>query len=426
MTEQALDLRGFLRTIWQYRSAVIAAAVLGALAGVGYSELNPPLPTSNALVLLPSSATRFIGTQVVIATSDPVLTGAVGQVRPPVTLQVLRSHVKATRITSSIVSISARGETAAQANSAANAVAESYIDYIGRKGSAVGKLQAEVLSKATQATQGSLVAQMLLTGGVGVLGAAIIGAIIAVAVGRSRRRLRGRDELAAAAHAPVLASIAVHPPSRVAGWRKLFEDYEPSAVDASALLRILQRFGLEVELRGESGAGGGHTVMVISLSSDDRALAAGPQLAAFAASRGVPTALVIGPQQDERATANLRAACETRPDSLPRRPHQLELLVTRDDDSYWTPFAHLVVVVCVVKGSAPRIADMMPTATLLAVSAGAATSEQLARIATRSFASGHRLDGVIVTDPDPGDDTSGQAPKLAESARRIQPTRVTG
>ena len=60
----------------RHKAVVIAAAVLGPLAGVGFTEVNPPLPTSDALVLLPSSATRFIGTQVVIATSDPVLAGA--------------------------------------------------------------------------------------------------------------------------------------------------------------------------------------------------------------------------------------------------------------------------------------------------------------------------------------------------------------
>ena len=46
--------------------------------------------------------------------------------------------------------------------------------------------------------------------------------------------------------------------------------------------------------------------MVLSLSSDPRAIALGPQLAVFAASQGIPTALVIGPQQDATVTATLR------------------------------------------------------------------------------------------------------------------------
>ena len=50
----------------------------------------------------------------------------------------------------------------------------------------------------------------------------------------------------------------------------------------------------------------GSSVAVLSLSSDPGAFALGPQLAVFAASLGIPTALVIGPQQDARP----RPRCE--------------------------------------------------------------------------------------------------------------------
>jgi capsular polysaccharide biosynthesis protein len=425
MTEQALDLRAFMRTVRQQKAVVIAAIALGVLAGVGYTVANPPLPASQALVEI-SSAARLIQTEVVIATSQPVLTRAVRHVHPPVTFDALRLHVKASSLTTGIVSITAKGQSGAQAKSAANAVAKSFIDYIGRKDSKVGKLAAEVLSEATQVTQGSFAVQMLLTGAIGLFAGAFIGAIIAVPVARSRRRLRTRDELAAAARAPVLASIAVRPPADAAGWIRLLEDYEASAADAGALLRILQCCGLEMVAPGQLGSDGEHTLMVVSLNSDGRALALGPQLAAFAASRGVPTALVIGPQQDERATETLRAACGTRPNSLPRRSRDVELVVTPDGDDYWIQDAVLVVVVCVVKSSAPQVADLPATSTLFAVSVGAATGEQLARIATRSAASGHRIDGVIVTDFDPADETTGYAPRPGGSASKIQPTRVTG
>ena len=51
------------------------------------------------------------------------------------------------------------------------------------------------------------------------------------------------------------------------------------------------------------------SIAVLSLSSDPKALALGPQLACFASSLGIPTALVIGPQQDANVTAPLRTAC---------------------------------------------------------------------------------------------------------------------
>lgn len=426
MTEQALDLRTFLRLVRQYKAVVIAAVLVGVLAGVGYTLVKPPLPSTNALVVLPWSAARFITSEVVLATSDPVLTEAESHVQPPMTLDALRAHVKSNRMTPEIVSISATGQTGAQAKSAANAVAESFINYIGRENSPFGRVQAREIP-ATQVTEGSLSLKIVLTGAIGLLAGMIIGAIIAVAVGRSRRRLHERDELAATVRAPVLASLAVRQPTDATGWMRLFEDYAPSAAESAALEQILQHCGPEGIVSGQSDPDSEHTLMVISLGSDDRALALGPQLAAFAASRGVPTTLVIGPQQDEKATAHLRTACETRPDSLPRRSRDLELVVMRGGDDDCTPAGHLVVVVCVVKGKAPRIADLMPTtATLLAVSAGAATAEQLSRIATRGAASGNRINGVIVTEPDPGDQTTGRTVRPASLAGRIQPTRVTG
>ena len=426
MSEQVLDLRRFLQIARRHKAIVVAATVLGLLAGLGFTLLNPPLPTSNALVLLPPSASRYIRTQVVIAASDPVLAGAVRHMTPPVSLQTLRNNVKATSLTSNIVSITATGNTAAQSESIANAVAESYIDYVGRKNSAVGKIQAEVLSVATHATLGSLRIRLIITGVIGMLLGALIGAIIAVAVGRNRRLLRERDEIAAASGAPVLASIPVRHPSGPGGWTRLLEEYEPGVVHATSLGRVLNRVGLARVLSGEFGDDVRYSLRVMSLASDAGALALGPQLAAFAASLGITTALVIGPQQEAKASASLRAACETMPDARSGRLSHLQVSVLRDGDGDRPRAALLTIVVCVVNGRAPRVADMMPTtATLLAVSAGAATGEQLAQVVARCAADGRRIAGVVVADPDSTDQTTGRRPPGPGSASRVQPTRVT-
>jgi capsular polysaccharide biosynthesis protein len=426
MSEQVLDLRRFVQIARRHKAIVVAASVLGLLIGLGFTLLNPPLPTANALVLLPPSASRYIRTQVVIAASDPVLAGAVRQVTPPASLQTLRNNVKSSRLTSNIVSITASGNTAAQAESIANAVAESYIDYVGRKNSAVGKVQAEVLSVATHATLGSLRIRLLITGVIGMLLGALIGAIIAVAVGRNRRLLRERGEIAAASGAPVLASISVRHPSGAGGWARLFEEYEPGAVHATSLGRVLHQVGLHRLLSGEVGDDFRYSLQVMSLASDAGALAFGPQLATFAASLGIPTALVIGPQQEAKATAGLRAACETTPDARSRRLSHLHMSVLRDGDGYLPHAALLTIFVWVVNGRAPQVADMMPTtATLLAVSAGAATGAQLAEVAARCAADGRRIAGVVVADPDSTDQTTGQRPQQHGSSSPVQPTRVT-
>ena len=90
------------------------------------------------------------------------------------------------------------------------------------------------------------------------------------------------------------------------------------------------------------------------------------------------------------------------------------------------PGAALTVVVAVVDGKAPRVAETMrATATVLGVSAGVATAEQLARVAASAAADGRDIAGILVADPDPGDPTTGRLPQLARPGQRRMPTRMT-
>jgi hypothetical protein len=91
------------------------------------------------------------------------------------------------------------------------------------------------------------------------------------------------------------------------------------------------------------------------------------------------------------------------------------------------PGAALTVVVAVVDADAPRVdATMRATATILGVSAGAATAEQLARVAASTADDGREIAGILVADPDPADHTTGRLPQLTRPAHRKAPTRVTG
>ncbi len=69
---------------------------------------------------------------------------------------------------------------------------------------------------------------------------------------------------------------------------------------------------------------------------------------------------------------------------------------------------------------------MRTTATVLGVSAGAVTAEQLARVAASAAADGRDIAGILVADPDPADHTTGRLPQLARPAHRRTPTRLTG
>jgi hypothetical protein len=155
-----------------------------------------------------------------------------------------------------------------------------------------------------------------------------------------------------------------------------------------------------------------------------KTVALGPQLAAFAASLGIPTALVIGPQQDTATTATLRTACAA--DTGSQRSTPLRVVVS-DDGRFDGPPAALVVSVVVIDGRAPKMPDAMATTmTVLGVSAGGATAEQLASAATAAVADGHDLVGILVADPDPDDKTAGRIPRLGRSGRHAQPNRLNG
>jgi capsular polysaccharide biosynthesis protein len=424
-------MRRSLRIVRRHKRIVIIAAVLGFVGGVAFTVLRPPLLQSEAQVMLPTGAGKYIGTQAVIAGSDPVLQAAGQQLSPPMSVQALRARVQTKGLTSNIIAIKAEGATAAQARNTANSVAGSYISYVNHVITPGGTMQATVILSATPATGTSLPSRLLLVGGLGALLGAVIGAIIALAIGRSDRRLRERDEIADTIGVPVLASIPVAHPADAAGWTSLLEEYKPGAVPAWSLRKALQHLGL-TDLKG----GNGGSLAVLSLSSDPGALALGPQLAAFAASLGIPTALVIGPQQDTKVTATLRAACAVPPPAQSKRSGQLRVSVKDQDDAEPEPDgagagrpgdAALTTVVAVVDPQTPRVADTIrTTATVLGVSAGRATAEQLAQVAASLAADGRQIAGILVADPDSADHTSGRVPQLAPASHRRLPTRLTG
>jgi hypothetical protein len=169
------------------------------------------------------------------------------------------------------------------------------------------------------------------------------------------------------------------------------------------------------------------SLTVLSLASDPGALALGPQLAVFAASQRIPTSLVIGPQQDAAATATLRTACAAPPSEASLRDGLLRVTAYDEGGVAMQPDTALVIVVAVVDSRAPKMPDTMPTnATVIGVSAGAATAEQLAQAAVAAGVAGREIAGILVADPEPTDETTGRIPHLARPARRRMPSRLRG
>jgi capsular polysaccharide biosynthesis protein len=419
MTEQPLNLRRSLQILGRHLITLVVFTALGALAGAGYAALHPPGYASSVLVALPSS-TRNVPTQIVIATSIPVLTGALGSIHPAISLNALNDRVTATTPISGVISVNAKGQSPAQAESMANAVARSYVAYTNGPGSHGGRLRAGILQDATPAPGTSLLAQLLITGVTGAVAGVAAGTVVILAVGRGDRRLRLRDQLADAIGVPVLTSVRVRRPSDAAGWAALLGDYEPDAADTQRFRAAMRHLGLEGLLAGRDGR---FSIGVLSFASDRRALALGPQLAVYAAAQGVRTELVISPRQDN-ITAALCAACES--GISPGRPGRLRAIVA-DHDGPVLPGAILTIVVAVVDDDRPEMAGTWRTdATLLGVSSGVVTAEQMTRAAASAATDGRDISGILVADPDPADQTTGRFPQPERPIRNSMPTRMTG
>jgi capsular polysaccharide biosynthesis protein len=446
MSEQALNLRRSLHNVRRHRILISGVAAAGLLLGSAYSMQHPPMLTSTALVVLPAavqtagSATGpgaaagtttgpdpYMATQIVIAGSDPVLSNALSQVGQGMSLQTLRKKIQVASPATGILSISAKGKTAALAEATANAVAASYTAYVGSRASLAGLVSAHVLDAAGTASGTAAVKQLVIYALLGAILGALIGIIVAFIISRRDRRLRECDEIAGSIGIPVLASFPVDHPRDPAGWTKLLDDYQPGDLDAWRLRNALRQLGMVgFDLNGDHDSGSS-SLAVLSLSSDPGAMAIGPQLAVFASSLGISTTLVIGTRQDTDATATLRTACDVPPSASSQRSNYLRVAVSDGGPASRLPGSALTIVVAVVDALTPLVADTMhATTTVLGVSAGATTAEQLARAASSAAANGREIDGILVADPEAGDHTTGRNPEPPGPMQPKVPRRLRG
>jgi capsular polysaccharide biosynthesis protein len=440
MSQQNLDLRRSIQIVRRRKWVFGCVVALGFLIGAAYAVLTPPTLSSTALVVIsgnPASLTNqanassngnatSLATQIVIASSDLVLAGALPDVSPPTqSLQALEQRISVAAVGGSdVLSITATGKTADQAEKSANAVANSYIAYVDGSTNPAVHVVAKMIEPASTASGSKLPEHIGIYAILGTLAGALVGFVICLALDRGDRRLVRRDEIAHSIAIPVLVSIPVDRPSDPASWARLLEEYEPDAVHAYGLSKLLRQFGVAHHDTGSTSVNA-PSLAVLSLASDPSALALGPQLAAFASARGIPTALVVGPQQDMNVTAALHTTCAAGAQMASRRGKPLRLLVTEDGQVGETRAAFTVVVV-VIDGRDPQVPPTARTsATVLGVSAGRATAEELARAATAAAADGRDIYGILVANPDPGDQTTGRIPRLPPMGGPLL-TRVNG
>jgi hypothetical protein len=267
---------------------------------------------------------------------------------------------------------------------------------------------------------------LLITAGLGGLFGLIAGSVLSVGLSSSRHMLRDRDDVADAISAPVLASLRVRRPARAAGWTHLLDSYRPEGDDAAVLREILAGMGLGDLPSGPGAARAYRSLLVLSLSSDPRALAVGPQLAAFAASLGVPTALLVDDRHNARAMASLRSACAAGAgQSTSERGGHLQLGVMTEQAQQWPAGADLTIRVGVVDGKVPRLeGGDVPSAAVLAVSPGVASGEELARVAASITAEGLPIGGAIVANARTSDYSTGRVPQPVGTRHQSEPSHM--
>ncbi len=128
-------MRSTVATLRQRARILAAAAVLGLAAGIAYVLILPPPLTSTAIVLLPTpaladSSSSDVDTQVRIALSTTVLEQAGQTVTPSLTARQVEKMIKITAPTDQLVQIDATSTDATQAQTLAQAVADSYVGYV--------------------------------------------------------------------------------------------------------------------------------------------------------------------------------------------------------------------------------------------------------------------------------------------------------
>jgi hypothetical protein len=269
-----------------------------------------------------------------------------------------------------------------------------------------------------------LVLRLALFEAGGAAAAILVVSFVMLMRGRRARTMRWRDQISDAVGIPVVASLQSRTPRSVGGWGTLLEGYGTDNVEKWTLRQLLRLVtpGHPGSLAEKpTGAHASPSVVLITLSDDQRALAIGPQLASFAASTGLTVRLV--PSQTHESANALWAACTGIPQGTQPRPG-LSVEMGRDDGDP----VDLVVHLAVIDRQRPilHVVGTDQAVTLLAVTAGAATADDLARVALAADDTGHPIARIVVVDPDPLDRTTG---RLLPSERAHQvplPSLMTG
>jgi capsular polysaccharide biosynthesis protein len=273
-------------------------------------------------------------------------------------------------------------------------------------GQVSANLGTEVVQRATTATPPSF-SYFALPLLIGLLGGALVGSIVVLAVSRARPRAWTRDGLATALGAPVALSFDVRARRTVGDWIELMESYEPGPLEQWNALKSLRELGV--------GVGESRKLAVVVFEGDRAAVSEAVQLAVTAAASGIRTELsVVAP---DGAADTLQAVCakyvresrEPRPDL---RLHDPPASSTQDQAATLS----LRVLVTKLDNPAGSLSASWPEAVgIVSISAGFASPDDLARAALAAARAGLPISAVWLANPEAGDDTIGRLPVVGST-----------
>lgn len=279
---------------------------------------------------------------------------------------------------------------------------------------AEARLSAELKSRGTRVLQQGEVPRkpvrprpVLIIGGGGIAGL-LLGGILVLALDRTDGRLRRRDEIARAAGAPVVASLIAPARLGAARLRAVLQEWQPNAPERLAFRAALDKFDVGEEHPQAN-------VVVVVLAGDRTAPVVAAQMAAFAATTGTSTALVVA--SGDQTLSDLRTACGLALDDTVR-PGLAVFDMVVGSEAGEVAAAELTIHVVVSRPGRLRVpASDRPTITVLVVTAAYTSADVLAATALQCVEAGHPIQGVLVVNPDPGDVTTGAAEPAFRSGR---------
>ena len=270
----------------------------------------------------------------------------------------------------------------------------------------------QLLQRAEPVT--ASVTRLPLFGVLGLLAGLIAGFVLAVGLARSDHRLRTRDAIAAAIGLPVVASTWAQRCKSVGDWRHLLEQSRnPSAVEAWNVRRVFHRLlGFAAPPTVE--------VRLLAFSGDYTAVAAAVKMTGAAAALGAISQLEIGGGQ---GLAQLRAAVVVTPSETAGSA----VVELKASSATSAELAGLTAITRLeaIDPDKPEVSGSF-TSTLLLVSTGFATSAELAKTALAASDAGSPLVGVVITNPDPDDTSTGLLPVDPEETMWSMQYRLNG